>query len=111
MVELPRLIDRNFELRIENLEKPGVMRTVFRSPDEGRPEGSERVLWSGDGRRFVLVGRHFHVEPSAVLPGGEQVYLYYNVDTGETRCNGTQSDLPRVTIETLRALVGQAGGI
>jgi hypothetical protein len=111
LVELSHLMDRNFELRIENLERPGTTRTVFRSPDEGRPEGSERVLWSGDGRQFVLVGRHFYVEPDAVLPSGEQLYLYYNVETGEVRCNAKQSKLPRVTIEAVRALGGPAGGI
>jgi hypothetical protein len=110
-VELPHLIDRNFELRIENVDAPGNVRAVFRSPDEGRPEGSERVLWSGDGRKFILLGRHFYVESSAALPSGEQLYLLFDLDTGELRCNATQSNAPRVTLDQARALGGAAGGI
>jgi hypothetical protein len=111
LVELPFRIDRNFELRVESLDRTGEMRTVFRSPDEGRPEGSERILWSGDGRQFILLGRHFYVEPDAVLPSGEQLYLHYNLDTGQVQCNARQETFPRVTIDAARALGGAAGGI
>jgi hypothetical protein len=111
LVELPQLIDRNFELRLESVEKPGTMRTVFRSPDEGRPVGSERVLWSGDGRKFVLLGRHFYTERNAALSNGEQLYLLYDLDTTELRCNATQASTPRVTIDEARSLGGAAGGI
>jgi hypothetical protein len=111
LVELAPRLDRNFELRIENLEQPGTMQTVFRSPDEGRPVGSERLLWSKDGRQLILVGRHFIVEPNAVLPNGEQLYLLYNLDTGEMRCNAKQAKYPRVTLDQARALGGEAGGV
>jgi hypothetical protein len=111
LVELAPRLDRNFELRIENLERPGMMQTVFKSPDEGRPIGSERVLWSADGRQLILVGRHFIVEPNAVLPEGEQLYLLYSLDTGELRCNARQAKYPRITIDEARALGGTAGGI
>jgi hypothetical protein len=111
LVELTFRIDRNFELRLENVDHAGEMRTVFRSPDEGRPEGSERILWSGDGRQFILLGRHFFVDPNAVLPTGEQLYLHYNLDTGELRCNATQAPLTRLSIDAARRLGGAAGGI
>src|SRR5688500_9258366 len=42
LVELPVWMDRNFELRVEDL-RTGSTRTLFRSPDEGRPVGSERI--------------------------------------------------------------------
>jgi hypothetical protein len=40
-------IDRNFQLRLEDMNSLQ-SRIVFRSPDEGSPIGSERVIWSVD---------------------------------------------------------------
>jgi hypothetical protein len=53
-------IDRNFHVRLEDV-KTGRGKVIFRSPDEGRPVGSERIIWSLDSSRFVLLGRHFSV--------------------------------------------------
>ena len=89
LVEIPALMDRNFEIRVESVAN-GQMQTVFRSPDEGRPVGSERIVWSADGTRFILLGRHFHVPDAAQLPTGEVLYLMYEVGTGRAWCNATQ---------------------
>ena len=80
------------------------MQAIFRSPDEGRPEGSEQIRWSDDSERFVLLGRHFIVEPHAELPNGEQLYLSYDLDTGELRCNATQASHTRISVDEARRL-------
>ncbi|MFI5380009.1 MAG: hypothetical protein ACHRHE_11985 [Tepidisphaerales bacterium] len=90
LVEIPAgMVDRNFELRVENLAARTVT-TVFRSPDEGLPEGSERIVWASDGSRFFLVGRRFVVNDAARLPTGESLYLMYDLATHRTWCNATQ---------------------
>jgi hypothetical protein len=81
--------DRNFEIRIETLDD-GQTTVVFRSPDEGRPSGSERIIWSRDSARFVLVGRHFFASADARLENGESLYVMHDLRTGEIWCNGTQ---------------------
>jgi hypothetical protein len=89
LVEVPSFIDRNFTLRIENLEERRIV-TIFRSPDEGKPIGSERIIWATDGSRFVLLGRHFYVNQQATLASGERLYLMYDVRSGELWCNSSQ---------------------
>jgi hypothetical protein len=89
VVERPGYIDRNFEVRLEDTAT-GQTRTVFQSPDEGRPIGSERVVWSADGSRFLLLGRHFFVTERGKLSTGEQAYLMMDVRTGQVWCNASQ---------------------
>ena len=88
LVELATFIDRNFELRLETLDD-GSIKTIFRSPDEGKPIGSERIMWSVDGSRFLLVGRHFYVNDEAVQDG-RALYLMYDIPTGKLWCNAAQ---------------------
>ena len=96
--------DRNFELRIEEI-KDGRSRAVFRSPDEGRPTGSERIVWSTDSARFVLLGRHFFTTDQGKLPAGEQAYLMMDVRSGQLWCNASQrTDYPGFGIAELRAV-------
>ena len=71
LVERRLDIDRNFELKLENLASHTIT-TVFHSPDEGRPIGSERIVWSVDDSRFLLLGRHFYATDASQLPSGEQ---------------------------------------
>lgn len=89
LIDTHGYIDRNFELWIEHPLHTSP-RKVFRSPDEGRPEGSERIVWSPDSQRFVLLGRHFYTVDEAKLPNGEQLYLMMDVSTGQIWCNATQ---------------------
>ncbi|MDH3274880.1 MAG: hypothetical protein OEM99_10120 [Gammaproteobacteria bacterium] len=103
VVELPRFIDRNFAVRVEDLET-GNLTTIFTSPDEGRPVGSERIVWATDGSRFVLLGRHFYVHPEASLPSGESLYLLYDLRSGELWSNAAQqTELPTFSREDLAA--------
>jgi hypothetical protein len=86
----PRFIDRNFRVYLESTDSH-TLREIFRSPDEGMPIGSERFLWSRDGKRLLLLGRHFFVEKGAQLPNGELLYLMYDIPSGRIWCNAKQS--------------------
>jgi hypothetical protein len=89
VVELPRFIDRNFAVRVEDLQA-GNLKTIFTSPDEGRPIGSERIVWATDSSRFLLLGRHFYVRPEGKLASGESLYLLYDLRTGDLWSNAAQ---------------------
>ncbi len=92
LVELPGFLDRNFDVRLRRRDDPKlVTETIFSSPDEGRPVGSERFIWSLDGEWLLLVGRHFCVKGSCRLTSGEDVYLLCNVPTGTTWSNAAQA--------------------
>jgi hypothetical protein len=68
-------VDRNFVMELVDLSDHSAS-TLFRSPDEDYPIGSERVVWSPDSSRFVLIGRHFADCPeTARLPTGEIAYI------------------------------------
>jgi hypothetical protein len=79
-------IDRNFQIRLENCVTDETT-TIFRSPDEGRPYGSERLIWSKDGTKLLLVGRHFFVKEDLFLDNGDQLYFLYDVPTGRSWYN------------------------
>jgi hypothetical protein len=88
LVELPSLTDRNFEIRLQNVQKE--IRTIYRSPDEGKPYGSERFLWSTDSTQFALVGKKFISRKSPKLyqlESGETFYLIYDLKTNDLSCN------------------------
>lgn len=89
IVERTHWIDRNFEVRVEDM-KTQKMTTVFTSPDEGRPIGSERIVWSADSLRFLLLGRHFYASPESRLPTGESLYLLHDQKSGKVWCNASQ---------------------
>ncbi len=94
-------IDRNFDLRLGEAK----IRVIFRSPDEGRPTGSERIIWSADGSRFLLLGRHFFTIDSSKLASGEKAYLMMDVPSGKIWCNASQqSTFPPFTIDDLRKI-------
>ena len=96
-------VDRNFQLRLEDV-KTGKVRVIFRSPDEGFPVGSERIVWSADGSRFLLLGRHFYKADATRLSSGEQLYLMMDLQSGKISCNGhQQSDYPAFSIDDVRA--------
>ena len=109
VVERPTFLDRNFELRLEHLgREPRKAAVIFVSPDEGRPEGSERIVWSADGSRFLLLGRHFYANAAAPRFGadrGEVAYLMYDLPTGRLWCNAKQQrSHPPFTWDDLRSV-------
>jgi len=94
LVEKDGWIDRNFVVRLHKLGPDGGkasgVRTVFASPDEGRPAGSERFIWSEDGRWVLLVGRRFLCTREVRLNTGETAYLLYDVAGNRLFCNSEQ---------------------
>ncbi len=91
IVELDVFLDRNFEIRITDIAL-GTTRTVFRSPDEGLPVGTERIVWSLDGERFLLVGRKFYVKEGTADINGEDLYLMFDINTNRLWCNARQQN-------------------
>jgi hypothetical protein len=101
--------DRNFQLELVDLSDDSVA-TIFDSPDEDRPIGSERIVWSPDSSRFVLIGRHFADCPeTARLPTGEIAYLLYDLKSRALRCNSRSQTLPPFKVEELDWLPGAGG--
>lgn len=86
-------IDRNFRLRI--VDAKGKATVVFTSPDESpRGIGHDRLLWSSDSRRLLLIGRNFWIRGEAELKSGESLYLLYDVPSGRVWCNSDQEGPP-----------------
>jgi hypothetical protein len=98
-------IDRNFAVRLEFLREDQT-RTVFFSPDEGRPVGSERFIWSKDGTTLLLVGRHFYkTAEGPILGTGEQAYFLYHLPSRRGWCASTeQTKWPHLTHNQLRGI-------
>src|SRR4051812_39911810 len=48
-------IDRNFDIILIE-QATGKTKTIFSSPDEGRPPGTEKFMWSEDSVYLLLVG-------------------------------------------------------
>jgi len=104
LVERERqFIDRNFQVQLESLADRTTT-TIFRSPDEGSPYGSERLIWSKDGTLLLLVGRHFFVKDDLFLDNGDQLYLLHHLPSGKTWCNADQSSLPTLKAEQVRGV-------
>jgi hypothetical protein len=86
--------DRRFEVWLSNLDSDTkrVVSSVriYVSPDEGRPAGSERFIWSKDSSYFILLGRHF-VADGVKLRTGELVYIMYHVPSKAIFCSSTQA--------------------
>lgn len=94
-------IDRNFDVGVRAANSTEI-RWLFSSPDEGRPEGTEHFIWSSDSRHVLLLGRQFVTE-TGTLPNGEQMYLLIDTQTGQARCNATQSAAERFGVDDVRA--------
>jgi hypothetical protein len=91
--------DRNFQIRLEDLVK-GETTTIFRSPDEGKPYGTERLIWSKDSKWLLLVGRHCFVKEDLFLDNGDQLYFLYQVASGRFWLNSAERpDLPALKAE------------
>jgi hypothetical protein len=96
-------IDRNFVIRLESLVD-GKKATIFHSPDEGHTVGTERLLWSKDGTKLLLVGRHFFVKEDLFLDNGDQLYFLYDLPSGKAWCNADHSELPALKAELVRGI-------
>lgn len=90
IVEITGRLDRNFYVRLTDVQR-GIATNIFYSPDEGSPS-TERIVWSRDSSRLLLLGREFFVEEQGRMPDGQQLYLLYDHKSGNLRCNATQQD-------------------
>jgi hypothetical protein len=96
-------LDRNFRVQLDSLVE-GTSTVIFGSPDEGRPEGTERLIWSKDGAWLLLVGRHFFVKDDLFLDNGDQLYFLYHLPTRRAWCNAETSGLALLKAETIEGL-------
>ena len=99
-------IDRKVEVVLRDLGA-GTTQCVFRSPDEGRPVGSEGLAWSPDSRYVLLTGRHFYVVAGATGTAGEAFYLLCDASTRKVWCNSRQTEVfPRFSGDKVRQAFG-----
>jgi hypothetical protein len=82
-------VDRNFQIRVERMDDHREI-TIFQSPDEDPPPGRERIVWSQNGKRFVIVGPRFIVVGAPRKPDKEVLYLMADVESGRVWCNSNQ---------------------
>jgi hypothetical protein len=109
LIDRNPFLDRNFDVQLLDLSDDSVT-TIFHSPDEGRPIGSEWIVWSPDSSKFVLLGRHFADCPeSARLPTGEMAYLLYDLKSRTLRCNSQAQTFPPFKVEELDWVPGAGG--
>jgi hypothetical protein len=98
--------DRHVEVR---LSSPNAIHsqaeTIFKSPDVGGP--TERLLWSKDNRYLLVVGKvgGLSVGPGAVSDTGDVLYLLYDLEKRDLRCNETQLNVPMKSFD-FRDLAG-----
>lgn len=100
LLELPASFDRNFTVQITREGQSPII-VLERSPDEGRPEGTERFIWSENGEFLLLVGREFFAEPKISLESGETCYLLFQVPQRSLWLNAQQSRIQKFQLETL----------
>jgi hypothetical protein len=97
-------LDRNFAVRLEDLARGGEV-TIFQSPDEGKPPGTERLIWSKDGTKLLLVGRHFFVKEDLFLDNGDQLYFLYDLPSGKAWCNSAEeTGIPPLAAERVKGV-------
>jgi len=95
-------LDRNLAVRLENLKTQETRDLLPFSPDEGTPEGTERFVWSKDGTKILLVGRHFFVRDDMMLEGGNQAYFIHDIQVGRSWINSADNDrFPPLTADLL----------
>ena len=90
LFELPQFVDRNFQVRLKTYRWKFIpsRRVVFQSPDEGAPPGTERLIWSRDGRYLLLVGKKVFPRKRECLSTGELLYLLYDNQKGIVSSSG-----------------------
>lgn len=98
-------MDRNFEVVLERtVNGHWQSKTIFRTPDEGRPPGTERAYWSVASDWVLLVGKNFKVENIHTLKSGDQLYFLYHVPSERLWCNAVQKDSERFDIEKVKSI-------
>lgn len=99
-------IDRNFILVVRDLDNGQREKEIFRSPDEGRPIGTERFYWSTDSAHVLLSGKHFIAVGSTdmKLEDDADPYLLYRVADGKLWFAGERLSSDSLSREQLQEI-------
>jgi hypothetical protein len=96
--------DKQNQIKLEDMASKNVA-ILFSWPDEGRPKGSERFLWSKDGTWFLLLGRQFILENPIVVNTLDEAYFLYHLRTRRAWCHSSQqTTYPHFTRAMLEAI-------
>jgi hypothetical protein len=103
-----RSLVRHFKVRLQALRSDSRgFDNIFRSSeggDAGQP-GTERLIWSKDGTKLLLVGRHFFVKDDLFLDNGDQAFFLYDVPTRRGWCNSeAPAGLPALTPQMIEGV-------
>ena len=103
-----RTLDRNFSVFLVD-PSTGIEREIFDSYDQDPSIKREWIVWSDDSSKFALIGHRYFVVPGAGLPGGETVFLVYDLDADRLWCNTDHvgRGLTPITATQAEAVIGK----
>ncbi|HNH82830.1 MAG TPA: hypothetical protein PL157_10700 [Acidobacteriota bacterium] len=79
--------DHKIEIKLEDTTHHQPAKMIY-AVDELPSFANERILWSKDETKLLVVGRGCSVpNDCSKLATGEGLYLLYDIPTGTTRCN------------------------
>ncbi|NEO82758.1 MAG: hypothetical protein F6J87_00630 [Spirulina sp. SIO3F2] len=88
-----RFMFRSIELRLQKKGENTISIFIAETKD---PPGAERVIWSKDSSKFILLGRNFYGIESYPeqfrSQNGELLYVLYNLNANQKYCH--QPDIP-----------------
>ena len=98
-------LDRNLSIRLDRRKPHDTVNLLQSSNDEGKPAGSERFVWSKDGSKLLLLGRHFYVRDDLLLDTGDQAYFLHDRRAGRSWINAdVYGRLPPLTADLIAAI-------
>ena len=75
------------------------------SVDAGPLAGTERFVWSRDGSKVLLVGRHFFVRDDLMLANGDQMFFLYDFKSSQSYLNAADGGrLPHLTADQIAGI-------
>ena len=93
---------RPIAVRLDRIASRDAVTLLSWQTDVGPVAGTERFVWSRDGGKVLLVGRHFFVRDDLMLAGGDQLYLLHDLKSGQTWLNSANDDsFPRLTADLI----------
>ena len=103
----PGLVDRNFNVYLVD-QQTGKERRIFSSDDQDPRISREQFVWSEDSLKVALVGDMYDVTPGATLPGGDIVFLMYDLENHKLWCNTVNDPkYPRISAQEAIDAIGQ----
>jgi hypothetical protein len=100
-------IDRNFDVTLLNRQN-GEKQTIYVSNDQPPSIQRERLVWSRDSTKVVLLGDRYWVDSGSELPSGEIVFLMYDLPTQQLYCNADyENDRERIPAAKVIEIFGE----